>query len=164
MLPTPVEQKCDDPELLTVTATVIASTSDGCYLEVPVSTSCSGCSQQQQCSSGLLAKALPTRRQQLWLYCEAPPQVGEQVLISIQPKAVLYSALLVYLLPIVVFMAVLLLADSNQWPEAVQLISAVGSAAITLWFVRQLEGRRADQLEIKLLQVLPTLSVNQLPS
>lgn len=164
MTPLEVTQPgCDDPELLTVTATVIARQRDGCYLQVPVSTSCSGCSQQQQCSSGLPAKALPQRQQQLWLAGADSPEVGQQVLISIQPKAVLRSALLVYLLPLLVFIAVLLLADSLQWPELLQLTAAFGSTVLVLALVRRIEQQRADQLEIRLLKILPAIRVNQLP-
>lgn len=145
------QHSCDTPEQLVVTATVQSIQADGCWLQVPLSTSCSGCSQQDHCSSGVLAKALPKRQQLLWLGGSHALQLDQQVRISVTPKAVLQSALLVYLLPLLSFLVVLLLTASWQLSELVQLLSAVVAAALCLLQVRRIETRRADQLQVRLL-------------
>jgi sigma-E factor negative regulatory protein RseC len=152
---------CDTPEQLVVSATVQTVLADGCWLQVPLSTSCSGCSQQDHCSSGVLAKALPKRQQLLWLAGSHALEVHQQVRISVTPKAVLQSALLVYLLPLLSFLAALLLTASWQWSELAQLLSALALAAGSLRLVHRIEARRADQLQVRLLPMIGEIPLRQ---
>ncbi len=152
---------CDTPEQLVVAATVQSVQADGCWLQVPLSTSCSGCSQQDHCSSGVLAKALPKRQQLLWLAGHHSLEVQQQVRISVTPKAVLQSALLVYLLPLLSFLAALLLSASWQLTEPAQLLCALTAAALCLLQVRRIEARRADQLQVRLLPPVGEIPLRQ---
>lgn len=171
MTSSPEDKSChspqsDDPsslQRLIVKATVLRQDAGGVWLSTPLSTSCSGCQQQDSCSSGLVAKALPVRQQQLFLAGSADLLPGQQVEICLEPGAVLRSALLVYLLPLCVFICTLVLGQLQAWHELLQLGCALLAAAGTLWVVRRVESGRADQLQIQLVRVLPDISVLQQP-
>jgi len=152
------------PQQIPVKATVLRTEGGGVWLSTPVSTSCSGCQQQNSCSSGLVAKALPVRQQQLFLPDASGLLPGQQVEISVEPGAVLRSALMVYLLPLAVFIAALALGHLQSWHELLQLAVAVGSTTLTFWCVRQVELARADQLRVHLVRVLPDIAVQQQPA
>jgi sigma-E factor negative regulatory protein RseC len=167
---TPSEDKsCHTPrqpetaalQTLLVTATVLRQDDDGVWLSTPLSTSCSGCNQQDSCSSGLVAKALPVRQQQLFLAGAATLLPGQQVEISVSPGAILGSALLVYLLPLAVFIATLLLGQLLQWHELAALAGAILATAAVFRSVQRIERGRAGQLQIQLVRVLPDLAVTQ---
>jgi sigma-E factor negative regulatory protein RseC len=172
MTSSPEDKACHSPhpsdtsssQRLIVKATVLRQDAGGVWLSTPVSTSCSGCQQQDSCSSGLVAKALPVRQQQLFLAGCADLLPGQQVEICLEPGAVLQSALLVYLLPLCVFICTLALGHLQSWHELLQLGSAVISTALTLWCVRRVESGRADQLQVQLVRVLPDISVLQQPA
>jgi sigma-E factor negative regulatory protein RseC len=151
-------------QTLLVTATVLRQDSDGVWLSTPVSTSCSGCNQQDSCSSGLVAKALPVRQQQLFLAGAGTLLPGQQVEISVSPGAVLGSALLVYLLPLAVFIATLLIGQLLQWHELIALAGAMLATAAIFRVVQRVERGRAGQLQIHLVRVLPDLAVTQVPA
>ncbi len=169
MTSSPEDKSCHSPQpndasslqRLIVKATVLRQDAGGVWLSTPVSTSCSGCQQQDSCSSGLVAKALPVRQQQLFLAGGADLLPGQQVEICLEPGAVLRSALLVYLLPLCVFICALALGHLQSWHELLQLGCAVFSTALTLWCVRRVESGRADQLQVQLVRVLPDISVLQ---
>jgi sigma-E factor negative regulatory protein RseC len=144
-----------------VKATVLRTDAGGVWVTSPVSTSCSGCQQQDSCSSGLVAKALPVRQQQLFVANVSGLLAGQQVEISVEPGAVLRSALLVYLLPLCVFIAALGLGYAQAWHELLQLAAALLATAFTLWLVRRVELNRADQLRVTLVRVLPDVIVLQ---
>lgn len=142
-----------------VTATVLRQDSGGVWLYTPVSTSCSGCKQQDSCSSGLVAKAMPVRQQQLFLGGVTDLLPGQQVEISLAPGAVLTSALLVYFLPLCTFIAALMLGQLLQWHELVSLGWAALATALIFRVVKRVEQARAGQLEIRLVRVLPDITV-----
>ncbi len=144
-----------------VVATVQKVETDGVWLSTPTSTSCSSCEQQGQCSSGLIAKALPVRQQQLFLAGSTGLLPGQQVEIAVSPGAVLQSALRVYLFPLLAFLAALLLGNSLLWPEWLQLATALSVTATVFGWVRRVESHQSAQLEIRLLRVLPQLAVQQ---
>ena len=172
MTNSPEDKSCHIPQQndasalqrLIVKATVVRQDAGGVWLSTPVSTSCSGCQQQDSCSSGLVAKALPIRQQQLFLADSSDLLPGQQVEICVEPGAVLRSALMVYLLPLFVFIAALALGHLQSWHELLQLGCAVVSTALTLWCVRRVELGRADQLSVQLVRVLPDISVLQQPA
>lgn len=158
---TPQQPETAALQTLLVTATVLRQDGDGVWLSTPLSTSCSGCNQQDSCSSGLVAKALPVRQQQLYLAGAATLLPGQQVEISVSPGAILGSALLVYLLPLLVFIATLLFGQLLQWHELTALAGAMLSTAAVFRSVQRVERRRAGQLQIQLVRILPDLAVTQ---
>jgi sigma-E factor negative regulatory protein RseC len=163
-----VDKSCHSPqppdaeqaEVIVVKATVVRQEAGGVWLATPVSTSCSGCQQQDSCSSGLVAKALPKREQQLFL-ADFDLLPGQQVEISVSPGAILGSALLVYLLPLSIFIAALALGHALMWHELAALGVAMLATALTLLTVRRVEQARAGQLKIRLVRVLPQIAVMQ---
>lgn len=169
-MPTPAEDKScysaqppesESAKAMLVTATVVRQDAAGVWLRTPVSTSCSGCQQQDSCSSGLVAKAMPVRQQQLFLAGVTDLLPGQQVEISLAPGAVLASALLVYLLPLSVFIAALMMGQVLLWHELVSMGWALLVTIFVFRAVRRIEQTRAGQLEIRLVRVLPDIAVMQ---
>lgn len=147
-----------------VKATVVRQEAAGVWLSTPVSTSCSGCQQQDSCSSGLLAKALPVRQQQLFLPDQPQLLPGQQVEITVAADAVLRSALLVYLLPICIFISAAAFGQAMVWHELFTLLVSLFVTALTFRTVRGIEQKRSTQLQISLVRVLPDIQVTELPS
>jgi len=83
-------------ELATVTHVadgMVSVTSD-------VKSACSGCQQVDNCGSGQVAKAFPTKKLSLTLACDLPVKVGDSVILGLADDCLLQSASQVYLFPL----------------------------------------------------------------
>lgn len=65
-----------------------------------VKSACSGCQQVDQCGSGQVAKAFPTKKLSLVLHTELPVKVGDTVILGLSDSCLLHSAWQVYLFPL----------------------------------------------------------------
>jgi len=65
-----------------------------------VKSACSGCQQVDNCGSGQVAKAFPTKRLSLTLQSDLPLKVGDTVVLGLSNDCLLESAWQVYLLPL----------------------------------------------------------------
>lgn len=145
-------------------ATVIKTDSSGVWLQTKVSSSCQSCTASDSCTSGVVAKAMTRRDYQFFLPNHSGLLPGQQVRIGISDGVLLKSALLVYLLPLVGFMAGAGSGVLLQLSEGWQLLLAVLLGAVAMLLAR-VAGRRiggaAEQVEI--LAVLPQLQVHNQP-
>jgi sigma-E factor negative regulatory protein RseC len=145
-------------------ATVIKTDSSGVWLQTKVSSSCQSCTASDSCTSGVVAKAMTRRDYQFFLPNHSDLLPGQQVRIGISDGVLLKSALLVYLLPLVGFIAGAGTGVLWQLSEGGQLLLAVLLGAVGMLLAR-FAGRRiggaAEQVEI--LAVLPQLQVHNQP-
>jgi len=126
----------------------------GVWVSTNTSTTCSSCQQQEHCSSGIVAKALPVRRQRLFVPTEELLLTGQNIEIAIEGSAVLQSALWVYLAPVfALFLGMLALAETGVG-EPFQLLGGVLCAMLMLAGVSRLERRRHDQLQVRIHRLL----------
>jgi len=142
-------------------ATVVEVETDGVWLQTKVVSSCQSCSAQDSCTSGVVAKAL-TRRDYRFFLPQATPEllVGQQVRIGIAEDVLVKSALYVYLLPLLMFIAALGLAFAGGWNEAVQLAVGVAGGCFGMLLARQFgKGVGSVQQQVHLLAILPGLAV-----
>jgi sigma-E factor negative regulatory protein RseC len=65
-----------------------------------VKSSCSGCQQVDNCGSGQVAKAFPTKKLSLILESDLQLKVGDTVVLGLSDDCLLQSAWQVYLLPL----------------------------------------------------------------
>lgn len=65
-----------------------------------VKSACSGCQQVDNCGSGQVAKAFPTKKLSLVLQSDLPVKVGDTVILGLSDDCLLQSAWQVYLFPL----------------------------------------------------------------
>lgn len=66
-----------------------------------VKSACSGCQQVDNCGSGQVAKAFPTKKLSLTLQSDLPLKVGDTVVLGLSDDDLLQSAWQVYLFPLI---------------------------------------------------------------
>lgn len=71
---------------------------------------CGGCSQQTSCSTATLAKILPKR--EFAVNCELELRVGNTVRVQIDDSHLILSSMLLYLLPLIVTLTIVCLANA----------------------------------------------------
>ena len=144
-------------------ATVVQVETAGVWLQTKVVSSCQSCSAQDSCTSGVVAKAMTRRDYRFFLqHTDTDPelQVGQQVRIGIAEDVLVKSALLVYLLPLLMFIMSLGLAFYAGWDEGLQLIAALAGGISGMLLARRLStGIGSIQQQVQLLAVLPYLTV-----
>jgi len=105
------------------------------------SSACSGCMQQTSCGTATLSKWLPKR--EFAVDCDSNLAVGDQVRVGIDDSHVLLSSLVLYLLPIVIMLLGVGIADnffpavfSEDWlPEL-----AFSLLLLTFWLIHRLQN------------------------
>lgn len=140
--------------MLTEQATVEQVTDTGVWVSTRTLTTCSSCQQQNNCATGVIAKALPGREQRLFVPTDRPLLTGQQVEISIESDAVLQSSLLVYGMPLLGFFIGLLAAAAAGGSEGWQLFAGLSLAVLAASVVWYLERQRQDRLTVSLVRVL----------
>lgn len=87
-------------------AVIVALEADGAAWVEPLQESgCGGCAASGQCGTALLGRALPRRRHRLRLENPLALPEGTVVIIGLPTHALLYGAILVYLVPLFGFLA-----------------------------------------------------------
>ncbi|RVU41659.1 sigma E positive regulator RseC/MucC [Rheinheimera riviphila] len=144
-------------------ATVVQIEPAGVWLQTKVVSSCQSCSANDSCTSGVVAKAMTRRDYRFFLqHTEADEEllVGQQVRIGIAEDVLVKSALLVYLLPLVLFIGALALAFYGGWSEGGQLLAAMVGGFAGMLLARKLSsGIGSVQQQVHLLAVLPNLTI-----
>ena len=105
------------------------------WIETQIKTTCGGCQANDNCGTGVIAKALTPKKEQLYLACEETVNVGQQVKLGIPEENLLKASALVYLLPIVVVLITALIAQLvfpllGLYAEGWVVISAMLAAII----------------------------------
>ncbi len=82
-------------------ATVVKVEHDLIDVVSEIKSACSGCQQVDNCGSGQVAKAFPTKHLSLTLQSNLPIKVGDTVVLSVPEGCVTESAWQVYIYPII---------------------------------------------------------------
>ncbi|OIN08717.1 SoxR reducing system RseC family protein [Oceanisphaera psychrotolerans] len=85
-------------------ATVMAVHENGVEVACFSKSACGQCKQNSTCGTGLVSKALPGRDHRFVIATDLPLAVNQQVRIGIPEQSLLTSALLVYLLPLLLLL------------------------------------------------------------
>ncbi|OAI16943.1 sigma E positive regulator RseC/MucC [Methylomonas lenta] len=102
---------------------------------------CGGCSQQSSCGTATLSKWLPKR--EFSVECDRSLKVGDQVKVAIDDSQLLLSSLLLYLLPLLITLTGVGLANTflpvtltDAWlPEM-----ALSLLLLTFWLINRLQS------------------------
>lgn len=81
-------------------ATVVHIENQSISVMSEVKSACSGCQQVDNCGSGQVAKAFPTKKLSLVLQSDLPVKVGDTVILGLSDDCLLQSAWQVYLFPL----------------------------------------------------------------
>lgn len=128
-------------EIGTITATVKQDDKQFIYVETQIKTTCGGCQANDDCGTGILAKAFSPKKEQVYLLCEEEVKVGQKVKLGIPETTLLSASVLVYILPLVIMMAIAILAQSllpllglvgELWVVGLALLSAI----LTFYYIR----------------------------
>jgi sigma-E factor negative regulatory protein RseC len=145
-------------------ATVMKTDAKGVWLQTKVSSSCQSCSANDSCTSGVVAKAMTRRDYQFFLPNHTELLPGQQVRIGISDGVLMKSALLVYLLPLLGFIAGAGLGVLLQWAEGWQLLLALCFGATGMLLARLASRRIGGAAEqVQILAVLPQLHIQNQP-
>ncbi|NBV74536.1 MAG: hypothetical protein EBR59_00705 [Methylococcaceae bacterium] len=106
------------------------------WVRSEAASACSACSQRTHCGTSSISLLLPVR--ELKLPCQDSFCPGDRLILSIDDKAVLGGAVLLYALPLVLMLLVtsiwdLLLPAWSLWLPLIALLSLVGS----FWYLKQ---------------------------
>ena len=82
-------------------ATVVHVDNNTVSIISEVKSACSGCQQVDNCGSGQVAKAFPTKKLSLTLESDLPLKVGDTVVLGLSDACLLQSAWQVYLFPVI---------------------------------------------------------------
>ena len=157
-------------------AEVIAVQTDAILVQSQIKTSCSSCAAKSSCATGTVAASMAPLYSQLTVPLSKPfsadcVAVGDEVVIAVTEQLVVRTALYVYLLPVICFIASISVAQLLLPDASELLLAGVGFVASYLslrWAKRRLARQEQDQLlchsehSIVLLSVLPReLSVSE---
>ncbi len=95
---------------------------------------CGGCSQQAGCSTATLAKILPKR--EFAVDCDLDLHVGDSVRIQIDDSHLILSSILLYLLPLIVTLTIVCLANTfllmlESWLPEISMATLL----LTFWLI-----------------------------
>ncbi|EHZ7122866.1 SoxR reducing system RseC family protein [Vibrio vulnificus] len=147
--------------MMTALATVTQVTPNDHGFEVALSceqqTSCSSCSSQKSCGTGVVSKAFGNKRLLWHLETQRRLHVGQVVEIGIPEQSLLQSAMLVYLLPIVAMLlgalfGHLVLSPLLEMGEGAVVLTSMLFAFIGILLAKKLaqplEQKSAAQVEL----------------
>lgn len=84
---------------------ITAVDKDHIWVETEVKTTCGSCEAQENCGTGIVAKAFSPKKEQLILRCSQEAQVGQRVKLGIQENHLVNASALIYVLPLFVLIA-----------------------------------------------------------
>lgn len=154
-------------------ANVIAVDNEKITVTSQIKSTCSGCAQVKTCGSGQIAKALPQAQLTLTLpydikASENSLKVGDCVVIALPEEHILSSAGQVYLFPL---LGLILFSALGQFLFKQQVFShelfalglgiAGGYLGYRIAKYQQKQGRRSENLQPKIIEVIPSVVVTK---
>lgn len=131
-------------------AAVVTRVGDGqTWIKSLQSSACGGCMQQQSCGTATLAKILPKR--EFAVDSELVVRAGDRVMVAIDDAHLLLTSVLLYLLPLLVMLAGVGLAESYlppiaaDWLPEIALLVLLGS----FWLIHRFQNLLLLQLCFK---------------
>lgn len=151
--------------MMTALATVTGVERHGKQYEIDLSceqqTSCSSCSSQKSCGTGVVTKAIGNKSLSWHLRSDKSVHVGQVVEIGFPESSLIKSAMAVYLLPLIglIFGALIghfVLAPVTAGGEGIIILASVMFAAAGVWLAKLVSRPLEDESErqVTLIRVL----------
>jgi len=137
-------------------AKVIAINDDSVLLETERQSTCSKCSMNKGCGTGLLAKHVGQRFAQLEVTRTTDVRLGEQVRLAIPEEALLRGAFSMYIIPLLAMFAfsaaAIYLQQIFNFSEFIEIIAGVCGLWIGFYWVRHRVRTQKDSIQATILE------------
>ncbi|WJG10490.1 SoxR reducing system RseC family protein [Aliiglaciecola sp. LCG003] len=140
---------------------ITAVDKDHIWVETEIKTTCGSCQAQDNCGTGVVAKAFAPKKERLILRCHQVTKVGQRVKLGIEEHQLLGASALVYLLPLIV-MLLAALGSQALLPqfELTSELWVIGFTFVATFLAFMWVKSRANQdpehkFQPKLLAILP---------
>lgn len=141
--------------------TITAVDQDHICVETQIKTTCSGCEANDNCGTGVVAKAFAPKTERLIFRCDAKATVGQKVRLGIPETALLSASLMVYMIPLFVLIVSAVLGQSllpaiGLGHEGFVIGFAFAATAFSFWRIKTHVGRdKSEKYHPRLLELLP---------
>ncbi|MBZ9610022.1 SoxR reducing system RseC family protein [Rheinheimera maricola] len=142
-------------------ATVVRAADNGLWLTTTPVASCNACQVSDDCGTGIVAKTITPRTQHFYIATELQLLPGEQVKIGLHEASLVKAALMVYLLPLLSLILFTMVGSGLALAEGWIILLALLGAGIGFMLARQYDRSQAGAVQLRILQVLPSLAVSQ---
>lgn len=128
-----------------------------------VQNTCNHCEQSSHCGTGLLARYLAPKPENLRLHTHHPLRPGQQVKIGLPESLLLKLAFAIYVMPIVILLlsATLLTALFPALGEIWLILICV--VACVSWFIVLRQGIRTQRFEIREPEIIQVYQPDETP-
>lgn len=140
---------------------ITAVDKDHIWVETQIKTTCGSCQAQDNCGTGVVAKAFAPKKEKLILRCKQVARVGQRVKLGIQEDYLISASALMYVLPLITLVVVSLVSQialpkvglhHELW---IVLSAFVATALSFLWVKTKAEKDADSRFQPKLLAILP---------
>lgn len=125
------------------TARVVALDGDQAWVTTQRRNTCGGCVANKGCGTGIIARSFATGRTlQIKAANQVEAVVGEDVVLGIDDRVLMRSALLMYLLPLLALMGGALMGEfiNNEFffidNEFLSVMAGLSAMMVVLWWLR----------------------------
>ena len=143
-------------------ATVMKTEADGVWLKTQSVSSCNACQSNNDCGTGVVAKALTPRDNLFFVRSPLQLLAGQKVKIAVSEQHLVSAAALLYLLPLFCLIAVAALLSQLQLAETAIVVGSFTALGAGFAVARFFTGTAVQQEQIEILAVLPDLAVQHI--
>lgn len=139
-------------------AVVIAVEGNRVELSTSIKSTCNGCEQQEGCGTGLLARYLAPKPENLTVQTDIPLSVGQKVVIAMAESALLKMAFISYIMPLLVMIFAVLGTQSMQQDTNEGIAILVGMVSMAIYYIalkHWLAQRRSASWQPRITKALP---------
>ncbi|KKL02612.1 sigma E positive regulator RseC/MucC [Rheinheimera mesophila] len=140
-------------------ATVMKSQADGVWLKTQSVSSCNACQANNDCGTGVVAKALTPRENLFFVKSQLQLLEGQKVKIAVSEQQLLSAAALLYLLPLCCLIAVAAFLSRLQLAETTVVLGSLAALLAGFVIARLFTGSATEQQHVEIIAVLPELAV-----
>nr|WP_136250142.1 SoxR reducing system RseC family protein [Ningiella ruwaisensis] len=123
---------------------VVSAEADHAWIETKVKTTCGSCATNDNCGTGLVAKAFSPKPEHIRIETPSPLRVGQTVKIGIPEQHLLSASLWMYILPLAVLLAsASVLQGLSNLAEPLVIVISFVCTFLSYWGVsRHLKSER----------------------
>lgn len=142
----------DKPSFHKETAHVVSESDGYVWLSSITRSGCHSCDANQVCGTGLLSHLFGRRRFYLKVKNSLGVKAGDNVLISIPERSLLFASMLLYMVPVVVMFVIAVIAQnmlmSEVWVVTLSIIGLLVGFVTARLLCKRLESQATSQITL----------------
>lgn len=143
--------------MITETGRVIAVTGDRVWVQTIRQSACESCSARHGCGQKVLASVSSGRANQVLVSNTLGARVGDEVTVAIAESALLGASLIVYALPLLLFVGGAVIGhQAAQGSDLAAILGGASGLAGGFGLARWLQSRPGQRFEPQLLRIEPS--------